>query len=616
MSALCACALFCVGCGLDPRRTPAGSENQQPHIVLRTPLPASGTGAAIEAAATAPEDGQWTRPAKDYASSRFSGLNEINTGNVASLKPAWTFPTGVLRGQEAAPIVAGHMMYVVTPYPNLLYAFDLSKPGASLKWMYNPKPVTSSQGEACCDVVNRGPSYADGKIIYATLDNNVIAVNAESGKEVWRTKVGDINKGETITMAPLIVKDRVLVGNSGGEMGVRGWLKGLDLKSGAVNWTALSTGPDSGVLIGPAFKPFYKKDHGTDLGVKTWPGTTWQIGGGGFWGWISYDPSLDLVFYGTSNPGPWNPEQRPGDNKWTSTMFARRPETGEAIWAYQMNPHDLHDYDGVNESILLDIPWRGSRRGILVHPDRNGYMYALDRATGEVVYAKPYVHITSSDSVNLSTGELALNPTKEPRMGANVRDVCPAAPGGKDWQPSSFSPRTGLMYVPHQNLCMDEEPTAVSYIAGTPYVGMNVRMKPGIGGNRGFLTAWDPVNGRPVWQIAEPFPVWSGTLTTAGDVLFYGTMEGWFKAVDARTGALLWKYKTTSGIIGQPVAYRGPDGKEYIAVLSGVGGWSGAIVAGGLDPRDSSAALGFVGAMRDLPNVTPKGGTLYVFSLR
>jgi PQQ-dependent dehydrogenase (methanol/ethanol family) len=616
MSALCVGSVSMSGCGLDPRRTPAGSENQEPHIVLQTPLPAGGTGAQIEAAATAPEDGQWIRPAKDFASTRFSGLSEINTSNVASLKPAWTFPTGVLRGQEAAPIVVGHMMYVVTPYPNLLYAFDLSKPGASLKWMYNPKPVTSSQGEACCDVVNRGPSYADGKIIYATLDNNVVAVDAESGKEAWRTKVGDINTGETMTMAPLIVKDRVLVGNSGGELGVRGWVKGLDLKTGAVKWTALSTGPDSAVLIGPSFKPFYKKDQGTDLGVQTWPGTTWQIGGGGMWGWISYDPALDLVFFGTSNPGPWNPEQRPGDNKWTSTMFARRPGTGEAIWAYQINPHDLHDYDGVNESILLDIPWHGSRRGVLVHPDRNGYMYALDRATGEVVYAKPYVHITSSDSVSLKTGELALNETKEPKMGRTVRDVCPASPGGKDWQPSSFSPRTGLMYVPHQNLCMDEEPTAVSYIAGTPYVGMNVRIKPGIGGNRGFVTAWDPVDGHAVWRIAEPFPVWSGTLATAGDVVFYGTMEGWFKAVDARTGALLWKYKTTSGIIGQPVAYRGPDGKEYIAVLSGVGGWSGAIVAVGLDPRDSSAALGFVGAMRDLPAATPKGGTLYVFSLR
>jgi lanthanide-dependent methanol dehydrogenase len=334
------------------------------------------------------------------------------------------------------------------------------------------------------------------------------------------------------------------------------------------------------------------------------------------WGWMSYDPALDLFFYGTANPGPWNPAQRPGDNKWSSTMFARRPGTGEAVWAYQMNPHDLHDYDGVNEQLLLDIPWKGSRRGILLHPDRNGYVYAMDRATGEVLYAHPFVHITSSDSVNTKTGELALNPDKEPAVGKVVRDICPAAPGGKDWQPSAFSARTGLVYIPHQNLCMDEEATQVSYIAGTPYVGMNVRIKAGPGGNRGFLTAWNPVSGEILWQIPERFPVWSGALATAGDVVFYGTMDGWFKAVDARTGAPLWKYQTGSGIIGQPVAYRGPDGKEYIAVLSGVGGWAGAIVAGGLDPLDSTAALGFVNAMRDLPTATQKGGTLHVFSIR
>jgi PQQ-dependent dehydrogenase (methanol/ethanol family) len=614
--ALCLSVLSAGGCSVDARRAPPATQGQQPHLITEAQLPAGGTGAEIEAAATAPEDGQWIRPAKDFASSRYSGLTEINRSNVGTLRPAFQFNTGTMRGQEAAPLVVGSTMYVVTPYPNLLYALDLTKQGAPVKWTYNPKPQTASQGEACCDVVNRGPAFADGKIIYTTLDNNVVAVDTGGGKEVWRTKLGDIGTGQTMTMAPLIVKDRVLVGNSGGEMGVRGWVKGLDLKSGSVKWTAWSTGPDSDVLIGSSFKPFYSKDRGTNLGVQTWPGTTWQIGGGGMWGWISYDPTLDLVFYGTSNPGPWNPEQRPGDNKWTSTMFARRPDTGEAIWAYQMNPHDLHDYDGVNESLLLDIPWHGSRRGILLHPDRNGYMYAMDRATGEVLYAKPYVHITSSDSVNVATGELVLNEAKEPKMGRVVRDVCPGAPGGKDWQPSAFSPRTGLVYVPHQNICMDEESTSASYIAGTPYVGMNVRMKPGIGGNRGFVTAWDPVAGKPIWRIAEPFPVWSGALVTAGDVMFYGTMEGWLKAVDARTGALLWKYKTSSGIIGQPIAYRGPDGKEYIAVLSGVGGWSGAIVAGNLDPLDSTAALGFVNVMHDLPTVTTKGGTLYVFAIR
>ena len=584
--------------------------------MVEASVPAGGTGARIPVAATAPEDGQWVRPAKDYASSRYSGLSEINASNVASLEPAWTFSTGVLRGQEAAPLVVGNTMYVVTPYPNLLYALDLTKPGAPAKWTYQPKPVSTSQGEACCDVVNRGPVFANGTVIYATLDNNVVAVDTSGGTERWRTSVGNIARGETMTMAPLVVKDRVLVGNSGGEMGVRGWLKALDVKTGKVVWTAMSTGPDSVVLIDSTFKPFYPKDRGANLGVKTWPGTTWQTGGGSVWGWISYDPALDLIYYGTANPGPWNPAQRPGDNKWTSTLFARRPETGMAVWAYQMNPHDLHDYDGINENLLLDIPWNGAQRHVLLHPDRNGYMYAVDRETGEVVYAKPFVHITSSDSVSTKTGELALDPTKEPRVGRVVRDICPAAPGGKDWQPSAFSPHTGLLYIPHQNLCEDVESVEANYIAGTPYVGMNVRMKPGEGGNRGFVTAWDPVHARAAWRIPENFPVWSGTLVTAGDVVFYGTMEGWFKAVDARTGKLLWRYKTGSGIIGQPVAYRGPNGKEYIAVLSGVGGWSGAIVAGGLDARDSTAALGFVNAMRDLPAATTKGGTLYVFAIR
>jgi glucose dehydrogenase len=215
----------------------------------------------------------------------------------------------------------------------------------------------------------------------------------------------------------------------------------------------------------------------------------------------------------------------------------------------------------------------------------------------------------------MTNGRLNYNPQKEPRAGEVVRNICPASPGGKDWQPSSFSPRTGLLYIPHQNLCEDVESVEANYIAGTPYVGMNVRMQAGPGGHRGELTAWDPVAMRPAWNLRESFPVWSGALATAGAVVFYGTMDGWFKAVDARTGALLWRHKTGSGIIGQPVTYRGPDGKQYVAIASGVGGWAGAIVAGGLDARDSTAALGFVGAMYDLPQHTTKGGTIYVFAL-
>jgi PQQ-dependent dehydrogenase (methanol/ethanol family) len=564
---------------------------------------------------TPDEDGQWTMPAKNYASTRFSGLGEINTENVKSLKLAWSFSTGVNRGQEAAPIVAGNTMYVVTPYPNILYALDLTKPGAPVKWKYEPKPAAAAQGVACCDLVNRGAVYSNGKIFYNTLDDYTVCVDAETGKELWKTKLGEINKGETMTMAPLVVKDKVIVGNSGGEFGVRGWIVAVDANSGKEAWRAYNTGPDSECLIGPNFKPFYPQDRGADLGVATWPPDAWKIGGGTVWGWISYDPELNLIYHGTGNPGPWNPDQRPGDNKWTSGIFARNPDTGQAAWFYQWAPHDLYDYDGINEQILLDLPINGQTRKALVRPERTGYVYVLDRATGQVLSANPFVHITSTKGVDLNTGQLIYNDEKKGQPGQVIRDICPAAPGGKDWNPSAYSPRTGMLYIPHNNLCMDHEGVEANYIAGTPYVGSNVKMYAGPGGHRGEFTAWDPVTGREVWKITESFPVWSGTMATAGDVVFYGTMEGWFKAVNARTGELLWQFKTGSGIIGQPVTYRGPDGKQYVAILSGVGGWAGAIVAGNLDPRDGSAALGFVNAVPDLPDQTTKGGTLYVFSL-
>lgn len=561
------------------------------------------------------EDGQWQMPAKNYASTRFSGLTEINTSNVNNLKVAWTFSTGVVRGHEAAPLVVNNTMYVVTPYPNILYALDLTQNGA-VKWKYEPKPAPAAQGVACCDVVNRGAAYSNGRIFYNTLDNYTVAVDAESGEEVWKTSLGDINKGQTITMAPLVVKDKVLVGNSGGEMGVRGWLTALDTASGNIAWRAYSTGPDAECLIGPRFKPFYAQDRGTDLGVSTWPPDAWKIGGGTVWGWISYDPEQNLVIYGTANPGPWNPAQRPGDNKWTCGIFARDADTGEAVWFYQFTPHDLHDYDAVNEQILVDMPVNGTTRKVLIRPERNGYMYVMDRTSGEVLSANPFAHITTSFGVDLQSGLLKVNPEKSvEQVGKVVRDICPASPGAKDWQPSAFSPQTGLIYLPHNNLCQDAESVETGYIAGTPYVGMNVKMYAGPGGHRGVFAAWDPAAGREVWSIKENFPVWSGAVVTAGGVVFYGTMDGYFKAVDARSGQVLWSYKVDSGIVGQPISYRGPDGKQYVAILAGVGGWSGAIVAGSLDSRDPTGALGFVNAMSDLPNHTTLGGKLYVFSL-
>jgi lanthanide-dependent methanol dehydrogenase len=570
---------------------------------------------AISAPRAAPPDnGNWEMPGKNYASTRFSAMRQITPANVRRLGIAFTFSTGTTKGFEAPPLVVDGTMFLVTPYPNNVFALDLTKGGA-LKWTFKPKPAAAAQGVACCDVVNRGAAYSRGRLFFNTLDGHTIALDARSGRQVWRTKLGNIQKGETITMAPLVANGKVIVGNSGGEMGVRGWIAALDQGSGRVVWKAFHTGPDKDVLIGARFKPFYAMDRGKDLGVKSWPPEAWKIGGGTAWGWISFDPALGLIYYGTSNPGPWNPAQRPGDNKWTTGIFARDVDSGQAVWFYQSSPHDLYDHDDINESILAEIPWGKGRRSVLLRPGRNGFFYVIDRRTGQVLSATPYGYINSAKGVDLRSGRLIPVKEKEPKQGRIVRNICPAAPGAKDWNPSAFSPLTGLVYIPHINLCMDMGAMEANYIAGTPYVGADVKMYAGPGGNRGVFTAWDPIKRRAVWRIKEDLPLWSPALATAGGLVFYGTMDGWFKALDARSGKLLWRFKTGSGIIGQPVSYRGPDGRQYIAVVAGVGGWAGAIVANKLDPRDPTAALGFVNATKDLPDKTTAGGMLYVFAL-
>jgi PQQ-dependent dehydrogenase (methanol/ethanol family) len=575
---------------------------------------AIGSGATA-VAPTVVDDGQWTMAAKDFSNTRFSGLTEITAANVSKLELAWSFDTQSTYGHEGAPLVVGDTMYVITPFPNRAFALDLTRKGA-VKWQYEPTIDHAAKGVACCDLVNRGGAYADGKLFYATLDNHLLAIDAATGAEIWNTQLGDINHGETITMAPIVVKGKVLVGNSGGEFGVRGWLAAVDVTTGVVIWRAYSTGPDKDVLIGPSFHPFYEQDRGTDLGVTTWPPQKWQQGGGTVWGWLSYDPELDLVYQGTGNPGPWNADMRAGDNKWTAGIFARRPDTGEAIWFYQWSPHDIWDHDGVNESLVVDLEVSGTRRKVLLHPERNGYVYVMDRATGEVLSADPYVHITTSRGVDLGTGRLDAVTEKEPKVGRVMRDICPHSAGGKDWEPSAYSPLTGLLYLPHMNMCMDSEWSETSYIAGTPFVGASVRYYAAPGMKRGMFTAWDPVARKAAWSIPEELPVWSGALVTAGGVAFYGTMDGVFKAVDAKSGALLWSIQLPSGVIGQPVTYRGPDGTQYVAVFAGVGGWAGQIVSLGLDPRDLTAGNGWGNAMKDLPQRTKKGGGLYVFSLR
>ena len=572
------------------------------------------TGARSAPSAAPPDNGNWEMPGKNYASTRFSAMREVTPANVSRLKPVFTFATGINRGHEAPPLVVGSTMYLVTPFPNNLYALDLTRRGA-VKWVFKPRPVPAAQGVACCDVVNRGAVHANGRIFFNTLDGQTIAVDARSGRQIWRTRLANINKGETITMAPLVAGGKVLVGNSGGEMGVRGWLVALDAGSGKVAWKAFHTGPDKDVLIGPRFRPFYAMDRGKDLGVRTWPGEAWKMGGATAWGWISHDPALGMIYYGTSNPGPWNPAQRPGDNKWSAGVFARDLATGQARWFYQSSPHDLYDHDDVNEIILVDMPVGGKLRQVLLRPGRNGFLYVHDRHTGQVLSATPYGFINSAKGVDLKTGRLIPVKEKEPKEGRVIRNICPAAPGAKDWNPAAFSPVTGLLYIPHINLCMDMGVMEANYIAGTPYVGADVKMYAGPGGNRGVFTGWDPVRRRKVFEIKEDLPLWSPALATAGGVVFYGTMDGWFKAIDAKSGKLLWRFKTDSGIIGQPISYRGPDGRQYIAVTAGVGGWAGAIVVGRLDPRDPTAALGFANAVKDLPGRTKAGGKLYVFAL-
>jgi PQQ-dependent dehydrogenase (methanol/ethanol family) len=392
-------------------------------------------------------------------------------------------------------------------------------------------------------------------------------------------------------------------------------LTAVDAVTGQIAWRAYNTGPDKDVLIGANFKPFYEMDRGTDLGVSSWPPDHWKIGGGNVWGWVSYDPQLDLLYYGTANPGPWNPDLRPGDNKWTNALFARRPDTGEAIWAYQIAPHDVFDYDGVNESLLADLPIKGQTRQVMLRAERNGFFYVIDRAKGEVISAEPYVYTNSTKYIDLKTGRVVEDVSNRPGTGRTGRNVCPAVPGGKDWEPMAFSPRTGLVYIPGINLCMDIRGTEANFIAGTPYTGHETVMYAGPGGHRGEFIAWDPVSQKKRWGIKELFPLYGGTVATAGDVVFYGTMDRWFKAVDARSGQVLWQFRTGSGIVAPPMTFRGPDGKQYVAITDGVGGWAGSVVSKGLDIRDPSGDKGFVNAMKDLPDHTRKGGTIYVFAL-
>jgi PQQ-dependent dehydrogenase (methanol/ethanol family) len=565
---------------------------------------------------------QWAIQTGDYANTRYSTLDKINKDNVKDLRVAWTFSTGVLRGHEGSPLVIGDVMYLHTPFPNNVFALDLND-GGKILWRYQPQQDPNVIAVMCCDTVNRGLAYADGLILMHQADTTLVALDAKTGEVKWSVKTGDPALGETNTATVLPVKDKVIVGVSGGEYGVRGRVTAYSLKDGKELWKAYSTGPDAEMLVDPEKTTALGKPIGKDSSLKSWEGDQWKIGGGTTWGWYSYDPELNLIYYGTGNPSTWNPSQRPGDNKWSMTIMARDADTGMAKWFYQMTPHDEWDFDGVNEMILTNQKVDGKDRKLLTHFDRNGLGYTLDRETGELLVAQKY-----DPAVNWTTG-VDMDPKSEtygrPAVVAefstdqngedeNTTGVCPAALGSKDQQPAAFSPKTNLFYVPTNHVCMDYEPFRVAYTAGQPYVGATLSMYPAPNshGGMGNFIAWDNTKGEIKWSLPEQFSVWSGALATAGDVVFYGTLEGYLKAVDSETGKELYKFKTPSGIIGNVMTYE-HGGKQYIGVLSGVGGWAGIGLAAGL--TNPNEGLGAVGGYASLSQYTELGGQLTVFEL-
>ena len=561
----------------------------------------------------------WAMQAGDFANHRYSELNQVNKGNVKKLKVAWMMSTGVLRGHEGSPLVIGNTMYLHSAFPNKVFAVDLAT--QEIKWRFEPKQDSAVIAQMCCDTVNRGLAYAQGKVFLQQADSTLVALSADTGKIVWSVKNGDAKLGAVNTNAPHIFGDKVITGISGGEWGVRGYISAYALSDGKLIWRGYSVGPDSEMLIDPAVTTTWSDGQvmpvGKDSSLKTWKADQWKIGGGTTWGWYSWDKASNLLYYGSGNPSTWNPAQRPGDNKWSMAIWARDLDTGKVKWVYQMTPFDQWDFDGINEMILADIQHKGKLRKALVHFDRNGFAYTLDRVTGELLVAEKFdPAVNWATHVDMKSGRPQVDPRYSTAINGpdvDTKGVCPAALGSKDQQPAAFNPKTGLFYVPTNHVCMNYEPFKVEYVAGQPYVGATLSMfpAPNSHGGMGNFIAWDAGTGKIVWSKPEKFSVWSGALATAGDLVFYGTLEGYLKAVDLN-GKELFKFKTPSGIIGNVFTYM-HAGKQYVGVFSGIGGWAGIGMAAGLE-KDSDG-LGTVGGYKELKNYTDLGGTLTVFTL-
>ena len=567
----------------------------------------------------------WVMPGKNYSSQNYSPNTQINTDNVKDLRAAWSFSTGLLHGHEGTPLVVNGVMYVHTSFPNNTFALDLNDPGHIL-WQHKPKQDPAARSVACCDLVNRGLAYwpGDGKtpplIIKTQLDAHLVALNAQTGEEYWKVENGDIKAGQTLTQAPYVIKDLALVGSSGAELGVRGYTTAYNVKTGEQVWRVYATGPDSDVALADDFNSANPHYGQKGLGTGTWEGDAWKIGGGTNWGWYAYDPETNLFHYGSGNPAPWNETMRPGDNKWTMTIWGRDADTGKAKFGYQKTPHDEWDYAGVNVMILSEQKDKtGKLRKLLTHPDRNGIVYTLDRDNGDLISANKLDDTVNwVKQVDLKTGQPVRDPEYGTRMDHKGTEICPSAMGYHNQGHDSYDPTKELFFMGINHICMDWEPFMLPYRAGQFFVGATLWMYPGPKGDRqnylglGQIKAYNAITGDYKWEKMERFSVWGGTLSTAGNLVFYGTLDGFLKARNSDTGELLWKYKLPSGVIGHPMTYE-YKGIQYVATMYGVGGWPGVGLV--FDLQDPTAGLGAVGAFKNLQNYTQMGGGLQVFSL-
>ena len=530
----------------------------------------------------------WAIAGGDYGNMRFSSLNQINSGNADKLQLVYSFSLASLRSNESSPIVIGNTLYVSTSWgPKYVYAID-AVTGAR-KWTYEPDIPDDVLQYACCDVNSRGVSYAEGKIFVGRLDGKLTALDANTGKEIWTANVVDYKQGSVITSPPLIVRDKVITGFGGGEYGVRGSLQAFDLNTGKQLWQTYTV-PAPG-----------------EAGSDTWKGDTGLHGGGAAWLVGSYDAKTDTVYWGTSNPGPWNTAVRStGDgnfgkltNLYTASTLAIDPNNGKIKWHIQGTPADAWDYDGVNELVLADLTVNGIKTPALMKADRNGFFFVANRETGKLLSAEKYIYANWAKKFDIDTMRAEEDPDKRPGPGHPAKDICPNLIGGKNWQPMSFNPQTGLVYIPSNNVCMDWSVGDVSYKRGVFYLGAEFPTKEGPGGFNGELIAWDPVTSKKVWSIKSDLPFNGGTLSTAGNLVFWGDLHGDFKAIDAKSGKVLWNRNLGTGVGAGPVTYS-VNGKQYVAVVVG----------------RTAALPAFLGDLgKKMVAATPEGGALFVFAL-